>query len=108
MKVVILGANGTMGAPSGAVFAGAGFEVVMLARDLDKARTALGGAQSAARADAVADRLSCRAWSGVASTRPKPNSGVGIRKITLFCATAVAKSGCDRVHPAASVRPWMV
>ena len=57
MKVVILGANGTMGAPSGAVFAGAGFEVVMLARDLDKARTALGGAQSAARADAVADRI---------------------------------------------------
>ena len=57
MKVVILGANGTMGAPSGAVFAGAGFEVVMLARDLDKARTALAGAQSAARADAVADRV---------------------------------------------------
>ena len=57
MKVPILGANGTMGAPSGAVFAGAGFEVVMLARDLDKARTALAGAQSAARADAVADRV---------------------------------------------------
>jgi 3-hydroxyacyl-CoA dehydrogenase len=57
MKVVILGANGTMGAPSGAVFAGAGFDVVMLARDLDKAKTALGGAQSAARADAVADRV---------------------------------------------------
>src|ERR1039457_6471294 len=57
MKVVILGANGTMGAPSGAVFAGAGFEVVMLARDLDKARTALAGAQSAARADAEADLI---------------------------------------------------
>jgi 3-hydroxyacyl-CoA dehydrogenase len=57
MKVVILGANGTMGAPSGAVFAGAGFEVVMLARDLAKAKGALSGAQSAARADAVADRV---------------------------------------------------
>ena len=57
MKVVILGANGTMGAPSGAVFAGAGFDVVMLARDLDKAQTALAGAQSAARAEAVADRV---------------------------------------------------
>jgi 3-hydroxyacyl-CoA dehydrogenase len=57
MKVVILGANGTMGAPSSAVFAGAGFEVVMLARDLDKARTALSGAQSAARAEAVGDRV---------------------------------------------------
>jgi 3-hydroxyacyl-CoA dehydrogenase len=57
MKVVILGANGTMGAPAGAVFAGAGFEVVMLTRDLDKSATALSGAQSAARAEAVADRV---------------------------------------------------
>jgi len=57
MKVVILGANGAMGATSGAVFAGAGFDVVMLARDLDKAQSALGGAQSAARAEAVADRV---------------------------------------------------
>ena len=57
MKVVILGANGTMGAPAGAVFAGAGFEVVMLARDLDKSGAALSGAQSAARAEAVADRV---------------------------------------------------
>ncbi len=55
--VVILGANGTMGPPSGAVFAGAGFNVVMLARDVDKARQALGAAQSAARAEAVADRM---------------------------------------------------
>src|SRR5260370_27364981 len=57
MKVVILGANGTMGAPAGAVFAGAGFEVVMLTRNLDKSAAALTGAQSAARAEAVADRV---------------------------------------------------
>jgi 3-hydroxyacyl-CoA dehydrogenase len=57
LKVVILGANGTMGAPAGAVFAGAGFNVAMLARDLDKARGAIAGAQSAARAEAVAERL---------------------------------------------------
>ncbi len=57
MKVVILGANGTMGAPAGAVFASAGFEVVMLARDLEKAQTAIGGAQTAARAEAVAERV---------------------------------------------------
>lgn len=56
-KVVILGANGTMGAPSGAVFAGAGFDVVMLARDLDKAQQALKGAQNSARAEAVADHI---------------------------------------------------
>ena len=57
MKVAILGANGTMGAPAGAVFASAGFEVVMLARDVEKARTAIGGAQTAARAEAVAERV---------------------------------------------------
>jgi len=57
MKVAILGANGTMGAPAGAVFASAGFDVVLLARDLEKAQTALGGAQSAARAEAVAERV---------------------------------------------------
>ncbi len=55
--VVILGANGTMGPPSAAVFAGAGFKVVMLARDMGKARQALEGAQNAARAEAVADRI---------------------------------------------------
>lgn len=55
--VVILGANGTMGPPSGVVFAGAGFKVVMLARDMDKARQALTEAQNAARAEAVVDRI---------------------------------------------------
>ncbi|HLI80655.1 MAG TPA: 3-hydroxyacyl-CoA dehydrogenase family protein [Candidatus Binataceae bacterium] len=57
MKVVILGANGAMGATSGAVFAGAGWEVVSLARDLDKAQAALVTAQNAARAEAVAERV---------------------------------------------------
>ena len=57
MKVVILGANGAMGATAGAVFAGAGWEVVKLARDLEKAQTALVSAQNAARAEAVAERV---------------------------------------------------
>jgi 3-hydroxyacyl-CoA dehydrogenase len=57
MKVVILGANGAMGATSGAVFAGAGWEVVKLARDLEKAQAALLTAQNAARAEAVAERI---------------------------------------------------
>jgi 3-hydroxyacyl-CoA dehydrogenase len=57
MKVVILGANGAMGATAGAVFAGAGWEVVKLARDLGKARDALISAQNAARAEAVAERV---------------------------------------------------
>lgn len=56
-KVVILGANGAMGATAGAVFAGAGWEVVKLARDLEKAQSALVTAQNAARAEAVAERV---------------------------------------------------
>jgi 3-hydroxyacyl-CoA dehydrogenase len=56
-KVVILGANGVMGAAAAAVFAGAGYHVTMLARGLDKAREALGAAQNAARAKAVSERV---------------------------------------------------
>jgi 3-hydroxyacyl-CoA dehydrogenase len=56
-KVVILGANGTMGAGAGEVFAGAGFHVVMLARERDKAEAGLQAAQNAARAAAVAERM---------------------------------------------------
>src|SRR5580698_833153 len=48
---------------------------------------------SAALADCVAARLACRLASGVASTRPSPNSGVGVRKITLLEESALAKSG---------------
>jgi 3-hydroxyacyl-CoA dehydrogenase len=56
-KVVILGANGTMGSGAAAMFAAGGCEVTMLARDLAKAREGLADAQSVARAEAVADRI---------------------------------------------------
>jgi 3-hydroxyacyl-CoA dehydrogenase len=56
-RVVILGANGTMGAGAGEVFAGAGFRVVMLARERDKAEAGLDAARNAARAEAVAERM---------------------------------------------------
>jgi 3-hydroxyacyl-CoA dehydrogenase len=56
-KVVILGANGTMGAGAACVFAGAGFQVTMLARDLSKASEGCTDAQNAARAEALADRI---------------------------------------------------
>src|SRR5215472_8952556 len=46
-----------MGAGAGEVFAGAGFRVVMLARERDKAEAGLKGAQNAARAEAVAERI---------------------------------------------------
>jgi len=49
------------------------------------------------------------------SISPAPNVGVGMRKMTLFVATAVAKGGCGMplflllVHPGGeSTRPTMV
>src|SRR5262249_48230707 len=42
------------------------------------------------------------------SIRPAPKTGVGMRKITLRLASAVAKSGCASTQPGASSRPWMV
>jgi len=57
-KIVILGASGAMGSTAAAVFAGAGYNVTMLARDLEKARQALQAAKNAARAEGVAERIS--------------------------------------------------
>src|SRR5205085_5928320 len=57
---------------------------------------------------ALAARLAIRVASGVASTRPRPKVGVGMRKITLLPATWEAKFGCPRLQPGASVRPAMV
>jgi 3-hydroxyacyl-CoA dehydrogenase len=62
--VVILGANGVMGAAATAVFAGAGYHVTMLARDLDKARQALEAAKSAARAEGVGERVTLGTYDG--------------------------------------------
>lgn len=57
IKVAIPGGNGTMGAGAAGLFAGAGFDVTMLARERDKAETGMKAAQNAARAEAVADRI---------------------------------------------------
>ena len=56
-RVVILGANGTMGAGAACVFAGAGYHVTMLARDRAKAEAGLRAAESAARAEALGERI---------------------------------------------------
>lgn len=56
-KVVILGANGTMGAGAACVFAGAGFSVTMLARSRDKAAEGLADTQADARAEAIGERI---------------------------------------------------
>ena len=57
-KVVIIGANGNMGAGATCVFAGAGYSVTMLARSSDKAATGLTDVQNDARALAIAERIS--------------------------------------------------
>ena len=61
-KVVIIGANGTMGAGAGCVFAGAGYNVTMLARSPEKAAEGLTDAQNDARAEAIAERISLGAY----------------------------------------------
>src|SRR3977135_4481885 len=48
------------------------------------------------------------ALSGICSIRPAPNTGVGMRKITLRRASSRSKSGCASTHPGASERPAIV
>ena len=52
-KVVILGANGAMGAGSGEVFAAAGIETVFLARTRDKAKKGQARAEKLAKSEAL-------------------------------------------------------
>lgn len=61
-KVVVIGANGTMGAGAGCVLAGAGYDVTLLARSTDKAAQGLADAQNDARAEAIAERISLGAY----------------------------------------------
>ena len=56
--VVVLGANGTMGAGSGEVFAAGGCTVVFLARSAEKAHEGLVTAQNLAKSQRIADRMS--------------------------------------------------
>jgi 3-hydroxyacyl-CoA dehydrogenase len=57
-RVVVLGANGTMGAGSGEVFAAGGCDVVFLARSHEKAHEGLLTAQNMAKSQRIADRIS--------------------------------------------------
>jgi 3-hydroxyacyl-CoA dehydrogenase len=61
--VVVLGANGTMGAGSGEVFAGGGCDVVFLARSVEKAHEGLMTAQNMAKSVRIADRISVGTYS---------------------------------------------
>ncbi|HQP36669.1 MAG TPA: 3-hydroxyacyl-CoA dehydrogenase NAD-binding domain-containing protein, partial [Polyangiaceae bacterium] len=55
-RVLVLGANGTMGAEVAALFASRGFQVAALARTQDKAVEGLRKAREAARSDVI-DRV---------------------------------------------------
>lgn len=57
-KVVVLGANGTMGAGSAEVFAAGGCNVVLLARSAERAREGLVGAQNMAKSLRIGDLMS--------------------------------------------------
>jgi hypothetical protein len=46
--------------------------------------------------------------SSICSIRPAPNTGVGVRKITLLFLRCVAKSGWAMLQLAAPVRPVIV
>jgi len=61
--VVILGANGAMGAGSGETFAAGGCDVVFLARSAEKAHEGLVTAQNMAKSARIADRISVGTYS---------------------------------------------
>jgi 3-hydroxyacyl-CoA dehydrogenase len=61
-RVVILGANGTMGSGAGALFAARGFDVVMLARSRERAHDGLSLAIKAVRAEAIAEHIRCASY----------------------------------------------
>lgn len=63
-RVVVLGANGTMGAGSAEVFAAGGCDVVLLARSTEKAREGLVGAQNMAKSLRIGDLMSVGTYDG--------------------------------------------
>jgi 3-hydroxyacyl-CoA dehydrogenase len=65
-KVVVLGANGAMGAGSGEVFAAAGIPTVFLARTAEKAAAGLERAVGMAKAEAVAAFIRCGSYDDLA------------------------------------------
>ncbi len=56
-KVVIIGANGAMGAGAATMFAGGGCDVTLVARDLGKVEGAVAQVQSIAKSERIADGL---------------------------------------------------
>ena len=64
-KVVVLGANGAMGSGSGAVFAAAGIQTVMLARTLEKALAGRMRAEQLAKGKVSTGAIACGTYQDV-------------------------------------------
>lgn len=62
-RVVILGANGAMGAGSAALFASGGCDVTLVARDLGKSERALAQIQGIAKSERIVDGISQMTYS---------------------------------------------
>jgi 3-hydroxyacyl-CoA dehydrogenase len=62
-KIVVLGANGTMGAAAGAVFAAAGVPTMLLARTLDKAEAGRARAEQLTRGKIAAGTIQCGTYA---------------------------------------------
>jgi len=62
-RVVVLGANGAMGAGSAAVFASGGCEVTLVARDLGKCEGALAAVQGIAKSERIADGIATATYT---------------------------------------------
>jgi 3-hydroxyacyl-CoA dehydrogenase len=62
-RVVVLGANGAMGAGSAAMFAAGGCDVTLVARDLGKCEGALAQIQSIAKSERIADGIESMTYS---------------------------------------------
>jgi 3-hydroxyacyl-CoA dehydrogenase len=62
-RVVILGANGAMGAGSAALFASGGCDVTLVARDLGKVEGALAAIQGIAKSERIVDAIEAMTYS---------------------------------------------
>src|SRR5829696_4616876 len=61
-RVVVLGANGAMGAGSAAMFASGGCDVTLVARDIGKAEGARTQVQGIAKSERIADGIRCETY----------------------------------------------
>lgn len=62
-RVVILGANGAMGAGAAAMFAGGGCEVTLVARDLGKVEGAMAQVQGIAKSEKIIDAMTAMTYA---------------------------------------------